>query len=682
MALPEVQVQAVDGGLGMQPEGAAGTHAKVGVCSAGGSQPLVLSGPSEVRAKLGYGPLANACIDSFANGAKTIIAMPASAGVAGDIGDQVTEPHVGSGSMVASGTPADAFDVLVEIQSSGELNEATFRFSLDGGDSWSDVITVPLGGSYVLPHTGLTITFSTGPSEAAGASVAGGVAPFNLVDGANLFFAINGSVTYASVGIQATPAVAEGSAAADFEISEGWTLKVNAETITFHELDFVDFQNIPASEMAEVINEQAETFLAEVYAINKIRLRSLTSGTGATIEVVDGGTAHGALGLSTGTSNGLGNVANVSAVTFEELQTLIQLASPAVGVTQGVGGQLVITTHGTGPSASIQVVPGTHPAFGLDQLLHVGTAGGTSFVMGDLLAFSTSAPAMGVGSAAAALDVLIAAPLQFEFIHLVGQASPSMWAVADAKAAGAEDEKRWLHMVCEAAMPGDDTDDWVQERLADAVGFQSARVSVVAGALELVDALTGAVVVRNGAGVYVGRLSGVPVQRSPGRVGDGPLTSVLDLWPADLTEGQIEQLDLAGLITFRRFANTLSARGVYVTLGRMMAGSTSDFKLVQNRRVMDKALWLVREKGLPFLQDEADAGPDDSPGGLARFEASLQTALDEMKSAGEIADGKIIVPEGQNILSTQTIRVEVKVQPRGYMNFIDATVGFTNPALA
>lgn len=683
MALPEVQVQGVDGGLGIQPDNAAGTHGKVGVCSAGGGSPLVLSGPQEVRDKLGYGPLANACVDSFANGAKTIIAMPAAAGVAGTIGAQVTDPHQGTGSMVASGTPADAFSVLVVILTDGGLNEATFRTSLDGGESWGDALTVPLAGTYAIPNTGLIITFAAGSPDPTGASVSGSAAPWALQDGAQLLFSVNGSPSV-NVGIQATPAIVEGSTNGPYTLSEGQYVQVNGETITFVPGPFfVDLAMATPAEVAAFITANAVTFGAEVFDTTKIRLISVAEGADASLNVDVAGTAHAALGLASGAVGGLGNVAEVSAVTFAEMKTLIELASAAVTATEGAGGALTITTNLTGSGQTLQVQLGTHAAFALDLLLHAGSAGGASFQEGDQLAFETTAPAMSVVTATAALTALLAAAYQFEFVHLVGPSTPAMWTIADTLAGAAEDDKRWLHMICEAALPGDETiDEWVADRLGDAIDFQSTRVSVVATPLMLVDALTGGLVGRNGAGVYAGRLSSIPVQRSPGRVADGPVASVLDLAPSDLTEAHIEQLDLAGFITFRRFANTLSAKGVYITLGRMMAGSTSDYKLVQNRRVMDRALWLVREKGLPFLQDEADNGPDDSPGGLARFEATLQTALDAMASAGEIAAGRVIVPEDQNILSTQTVTVSVKVQPRGYMNFIDATVGFENPALA
>lgn len=685
MALPEINVQALDGGLGIQPDDAAGTHAKVGVSSVLSEVPVVLSGPGEVRTKLGYGPLANACIDSFANGAKTIICMP-SAGVLGSIGAQTLD-NEGSGTIDAAGAPADAFVVIIEIVGAGGLNEATFRYSLDEGQSWSDTLTVPATGLYTIPDSGIELTFTEGPAGASPASVSSGVPlPVALADGAQLVWSINGGADH-MIGIQAAPAVSTDGGAGPFALADGMTIQVQVnesvvdDIVTLVGAEFDNIAMVPLAELIAYINPLATGWKA-VDNGGFLQLQSLRAGSTARLEIT-GGSAVGALGLQVENNAGVGNVGDVSAVTLADLEPLIE-ANPDTVVTQEIDGRMTLSTFGTGLAATIQVKPGTAAALGFDNLLHTGSDGGESFVQGDTLSFETTAPAMSVGTAASALDTLLASAYQYEFIHLVGAAGPAMWTVADTKAAAAEDTKRWVHILCEARLPadGETTDQWVAAMLADALTFQSVRVAVAVAPLALVDALTGAAVIRNGAGIYAGRLSAIPVQRSPGRVGDGALTSVLSLAPAGLTDGQIEQLDAAGFVTFRTFQNTQSAKGVYVTLGRMMAGNTSDYKLVQNRRVMDKALWLVREKGLPFLQDEADAGPDDSPGGLARFEASLQTALDAMESAGEIAAGRVIVPEDQNILSTQTVRADVKIQPRGYMNFIEATVGFENPALA
>jgi len=69
----------------------------------------------------------------------------------------------GTGSLAATGTPAGAYDVIIEFSTPGGLGEAGFYYSLDGGISWpGDEITVPDDGVWEFPATGLTLTFLEG----------------------------------------------------------------------------------------------------------------------------------------------------------------------------------------------------------------------------------------------------------------------------------------------------------------------------------------------------------------------------------------------------------------------------------------------------------------------------------------------------------------------------------------
>lgn len=68
----------------------------------------------------------------------------------------------GTGSVTVAGTPLDAYQVRVKPSRSGTLNVGAFRYSLDGGDAYSEEITIPAGGTYAIPGTGLTLTFTPG----------------------------------------------------------------------------------------------------------------------------------------------------------------------------------------------------------------------------------------------------------------------------------------------------------------------------------------------------------------------------------------------------------------------------------------------------------------------------------------------------------------------------------------
>lgn len=56
------------------------------------------------------------------------------------------------------------YDIVIKVTDDGENNEAGYAYSLDGGNTFSEEMTVPLNGEAVLANTGLTAKFT----EAAG----------------------------------------------------------------------------------------------------------------------------------------------------------------------------------------------------------------------------------------------------------------------------------------------------------------------------------------------------------------------------------------------------------------------------------------------------------------------------------------------------------------------------------
>ena len=82
----------------------------------------------------------------------------------------VVVTKTGTGDMTPSGAPLVNAEVLVQIVDDGELNAATFRYSLDGGDNWSPKRTVPPEfdgngkGKTSIPGTGIELEFSKGDS--------------------------------------------------------------------------------------------------------------------------------------------------------------------------------------------------------------------------------------------------------------------------------------------------------------------------------------------------------------------------------------------------------------------------------------------------------------------------------------------------------------------------------------
>lgn len=158
----DVNVKIEDGNLGRGSSTGTGTHIKIGVSNVESKTPILVTGTmnaKKIKEKIGETPLADACIDSVEWGAKSIYCIPVKAGMAGAIGN-VQEIKSGGGTFAVSGTPNNAYDIAVEVIDSGNCNEGSFRYSIDGGITFTEEMTIPVTGEAELVSTGLKVKFT------------------------------------------------------------------------------------------------------------------------------------------------------------------------------------------------------------------------------------------------------------------------------------------------------------------------------------------------------------------------------------------------------------------------------------------------------------------------------------------------------------------------------------------
>lgn len=166
MPLPEVNQNVQDFGLGQVRPSNAKTHAKIGICSI--ASPNVVNGwagPSlkTMVSALGTGPLAeSAAYHRQAASAPlfTCAVNPSSPGVVGAL-----TQGVGSSVLSITGTPLDSYSVIVAITRAAtdpSVGTAAFKYTLDGGRTWSAEIALSTAGYYAIPGTGMTLTFAAG----------------------------------------------------------------------------------------------------------------------------------------------------------------------------------------------------------------------------------------------------------------------------------------------------------------------------------------------------------------------------------------------------------------------------------------------------------------------------------------------------------------------------------------
>jgi hypothetical protein len=328
-------------------------------------------------------------------------------------------------------------------------------------------------------------------------------------------------------------------------------------------------------------------------------------------------------------------------------------------------------------TAATYTLPGT----GLTLNFATGT-----YAAGATYRFRATAPQASVSSVQAAVRAALNTNLQYEYIQVAQPTGPAMWAALGALADEAEANFRYIFFLTETVPPGQDPDAWVNARLSEKASFSHKRVMIVAAWGEVVDTLTGRLEVQSLASRVGARISSQRVHVSPAWVQLGPLSGVVQVAPfVDTPFGKQSlfnnahalALDQAGFTTVYRL---IGRDGWFLVDGRTAAAPTSDYKLVQNRRVMDKATYQVRQALLDFVQWHVD--PTDLKASLASLLARANTPLRLMQAAGEIARGRVVAPPGQDILASQTLRLQIRIVPLGYLREIVMDIGFENPFLA
>jgi hypothetical protein len=179
------------------------------------------------------------------------------------------------------------------------------------------------------------------------------------------------------------------------------------------------------------------------------------------------------------------------------------------------------------------------------------------------------------------------------------------------------------------------------------------------------------------------RISRNPVHIKAAWVGGGALEGVIVSAPftvqggtktSQFNNGHSLALEQAGFTTIYTL---ICADGYYVVEDRMAAGSTSDYTITANRRVMDKAVTLVRQAQLKYVQKDVD--PVDVNAEIGAIRADSNSALRSMVTDGNIVRGRVVLLPGQDVLSTSKLKFKIRIVPKGYVREIEGDFNFENP---
>jgi uncharacterized protein DUF2586 len=171
MANPGQSITIRDPGLPLVDVGVQTPHI-VGVSSLGtANQTILLNSIPQAVTLIGQGPgVEDVCRVLAEPGAGPVLFTRINGSV---VGTNSAVTQVGTGpAMTVAGAPFDTYDGKVEVRLGGALGVGKFRYALDAHGlgppgnpilpTWSEDITIPSGGSFVIPNTNLTLTFPSG----------------------------------------------------------------------------------------------------------------------------------------------------------------------------------------------------------------------------------------------------------------------------------------------------------------------------------------------------------------------------------------------------------------------------------------------------------------------------------------------------------------------------------------
>lgn len=185
-------------------------------------------------------------------------------------------------------------------------------------------------------------------------------------------------------------------------------------------------------------------------------------------------------------------------------------------------------------------------------------------------------------------------------------------------------------------------------------------------------------------GLVAGRIAMNSVDRNIGRVADGALNT-LSMFAKDTPIESADTETIHGLsyITFRTFTGI---SGYFIADDLMATKETDDYNHLTALRTIDKAARLTYTVMTQQLLDKVRVRSDGtmSQTVIASWEQTLENALaSNMTANDELSDdngdngAQVYIDPAQDVLTTGTINVELRVRPFGYGRYINVLLGFT-----
>lgn len=339
-----------------------------------------------------------------------------------------------------------------------------------------------------------------------------------------------------------------------------------------------------------------------------------------------------------------------------------------------IDGEYSFSDEITVPSSKQYVIPGSGITINFTEDTENASE---SFAIDDIYKVTTKEPQMTNADVLAVVEKLKYLNITYEYVHIVGESSVALWA-----ALAQETEKylktyyKPLFFVLEARniQENEDLKVYVDSLIADRKTIKCNYLQVITARSKYLK-LDGTTKDINNAAIVSGLYAKAKVQQSIGEVRSFSISEskMLKLLPEGIEE-YIKDLDDAGFLTFRRYEGL---SGYYVSNANMLSDENSDYKYAERVRVSNKMVKAVRKEALLNLQSQVDM--EDPDGSIQKIAEFATAPLDEMKVAKEISSARIEVPEGQDVLTDESISFRIWWTPIGIVREMNIDMSMENP---
>ncbi len=323
--------------------------------------------------------------------------------------------------------------------------------------------------------------------------------------------------------------------------------------------------------------------------------------------------------------------------------------------------------------------------------------GAGTLVAGDTYSWVSFEPTWSDAGVTSALQSLVGQAVQtYQDILIAGAAASGNASNFDTNATSLFNAKRFARILGharDATWGGTSTESettWMTSIENDYASFSSTRVGICAGYYNFISPISNSQFRRPALWGAGARDSLVSFEIDLGEVDLGAIPMVLPSTPDGFIyhdESVLGGLDAA------RFLSMWSLQGLpglYIKNPNLMATPGSDFRWLQYGHVVDAACvaayqFFVKQLSKPVRVNAATGTilQQDAQRLQAGSNAALNAALlgKVSPAAGSTPNPQTIVDATNNILSTQTLNVQINIVPLAYPKVISVTIGFLNPAL-